>query len=191
MGAPAGRAHEPAWLPSMGRPTLWSCGILGKAHGLRGELYLRLAPEGLERLRRGERFYLVDEERGELLPVRVTRLAGTAERPIVALDVAGSRDEALALQGRELVAAGGDLDGQPHYRVGDLLGLPVTTAAGRPVGTVGDVLEAPAHELLAVRTADGRELLVPLVDALVEVADGVVRVADGLLDDELGREGRR
>jgi len=173
----------------MDRLTYWRCGTLGKAHGLRGELYLRLAPDGLERLRRGERLFVVDEERGELVPVRLTRLAGTAERPIVALDVATSREEALALQGKELVAAGGELDGQPHYRVGDLLGLPVTTAAGRPVGTVRDVLEAPAHELLAVATADGRELLVPLVDALVEVAGGTVRVADGLLDDELPADG--
>ena len=33
---------------------LWSCGVLGKVHGLNGELYLNLGPGGLERLELGE-----------------------------------------------------------------------------------------------------------------------------------------
>ena len=83
------------------------------------------------------------------------------------LDLAATREEAIALQGRELLAAGDELDQQPHYRVGDLLGLPVRTASGRPVGEVRDVLEAPAHEILVVRAPDGPDVLIPLVDELL------------------------
>ena len=42
----------------MGAPGLWACGILGKAHGLHGELYLNLSPGGLDHLRLGARFYV-------------------------------------------------------------------------------------------------------------------------------------
>ena len=162
---------------------LWSCGVLGKVHGLRGELYLNLAPGGLERLERGERFYVDDEDAGEPRPCAVTRAGGTDRRPLVRLDLAATRDEAIALQGRELLAAGGDLDEQPHYRVGDLLGRPMRTASGRLVGEVRDVLETPAHEILAVRAPDGADILIPLVDELVSLeADGLV-VVDGLLDE--------
>ena len=164
-------------------PSLWSCGVLGKVHGLRGELYLNLAPSGLERLERGERFYVDDEGAGEPRPCAVTRAGGTDRRPLVRLDLAATRDEAIALQGRELLAAGGDLDEQPHYRVGDLLGRPMRTASGRLVGEVRDVLETPAHEILAVRAPDGADILIPLVDELVSLeADGLV-VVDGLLDE--------
>lgn len=167
----------------MTRPGLWTCGVLGKVHGLRGELYLNLAVDGLARLDLGTSFYVVGEGAGEPRPCAVTRVGGTDRRPLVLLDLATTREEAVALQGLELLAAGDALDEQPHYRVGDLLGLPVETVSGRPLGEVSDVLETPAHEILAVRAPDGGQLLVPLVDELVSLGEGVLRVADGLLDE--------
>jgi 16S rRNA processing protein RimM len=168
---------------------LWSCGTLGKVHGLKGEFYLNLAPGGLERLELGERFYL-SEGAGEPRPCAVTRVGGTDQRPLVALDLAATREEAIALQGGEVLAAGAELDAQPHYRVGDLLGLPVRTASGRLVGEACDVLEAPAHEILAVRAPDGSEVLLPLVDEVVSLEDDVLVVVDGLLDEpDAGGEG--
>lgn len=162
---------------------LWSVGTLGKVHGLKGEFYLNLGPGGLGRLELGERFYLSGEGAGEPRRCAVTRVGGTDQRPLVVLDLAATREQAVALQGRELLAAGDELDAQPHYRVGDLLGLPVETASGRPVGEVRDVLEAPAHEIVAVRAPDGSDVLIPLVDQLLSVHDGVLVVVDGLLEE--------
>lgn len=163
-------------------PSLWSIGTLGKVHGLKGQMYLSLAPGGLERFELGERFFLgqgADEPR----PCAVTRVGGTDRRPLVVTDLAATRQEAVALQGSELLAAGDELDAQPHYRVGDLLGLPVRTASGREVGEVRDVLEAPAHEILVVRAPDGPDVLIPLVGELLTPGDGVLVVVDGLLDE--------
>jgi 16S rRNA processing protein RimM len=170
----------------MSSQSLWSCGVLGKVHGLKGQLYLNLSPGGLERLELGERYFVAEGGAGEPRPCALTRVGGTDRRPLVLLDLASSRDEAIALQGLELLAAGDELDQQPHYRIGDLLGLPVETASGRPVGAVRDVLETPAHEILAVRAPDGEDVLIPLVDALVSVGDGVLVVVDGLLDETGG-----
>jgi 16S rRNA processing protein RimM len=162
---------------------LWSCGTLGKVHGLKGQFYLNLGPGGLERLELGERFYVSGEGAGEPRPCAVTRVGGTDQRPLVVLDLATTREQAIALQGRELLAAGDELDALPHYRVGDLLGLPVNTASGRTVGEVRDVLEAPAHEIVAVRAPDGSDVLIPLVDELLSVRGGVLIVVDGLLEE--------
>jgi 16S rRNA processing protein RimM len=167
-------------------PSLWSCGVLGKVHGLRGQLYLNLAPGGLDRLELGERFYVSDEGAGEPRPCAVPRGGGTDRRPLVLLDLASTREEAISLQGRELLAAGAELDALPHYRVGDLLGKPVRTASGRPVGEVHDVLETPAHEILAVRAPGGADVLIPLVDELVSLTDDGLVVIDGLLDEPEG-----
>jgi len=169
---------------------LWACGILGKAHGLRGELYLNLSPGGLEHLRMGADFYVArpDQDAPEgaarLIPCAVTRAGGTDRRPLVRLDLAQTRAAAIALQGMELLAAGGELDALPFYRVGDLIGLRVETVAGGLLGEVSDVLEAPAHEILQVRAPDGASLLLPLVEELVSVdAEArVLRVVDGLVD---------
>lgn len=168
---------------------LWSVGVLGKVHGLRGELYLNLASGGLERLELGERFFL-GSGAGEPRPCAVTRLGGTDRRPLVVTDLAATREEAIALQGSELLAAGDALDALPHYRVGDLLGLPVRTASGREVGEVRDVLEAPAHEIVAVRAPDGSDVLIPLVDELLTLEGDALVVVDGLLDEPApGAEG--
>lgn len=161
-------------------PSLWSIGTLGKVHGLKGQMYLNLAPGGLERFELGERFFL-GAGAGERRPCAVTRVGGTDRRPLVVTDLAATREEAVTLQGSELLAVGDELDAQPHYRVGDLLGLPVRTASGRAVGEVRDVLEAPAHEILAVRAPDGAEVLIPLVDELLSLEGGVLVVVDGLL----------
>jgi 16S rRNA processing protein RimM len=168
---------------------LWTVGVLGKVHGLKGELYLNLAPGGLERLQQGERFFVAGEDAGEPRPCALTRVGGTDRRPLVLTGLAVSREEAVALQGLELLASGAVLDAQPHYRVGDLLGLAVRTGSGRPVGEVRDVLEAPAHEILAVRAPDGSDLLIPLVDELLSLEEGVLVVVDGLLDEPDEGEG--
>jgi 16S rRNA processing protein RimM len=163
-------------------PSLWSIGTLGKVHGLKGQMYLSLAPGGLERFELGERYFLgkgADQPR----PCAVRRVGGTDRRPLVVTDLAATREEAIALQGSELLAAGDALDARPHYRVGDLLGLPVRTASGREVGEVRDVIEAPAHEILVVRAPDGPDVLIPLVDELLTPGDGVLVVVDGLLDE--------
>jgi 16S rRNA processing protein RimM len=163
--------------------SLWSCGTLGKVHGLKGELYVNLGPGGLEWLELGERFYLSSEGAGEPRPCVVTRVGGTDQRPLVVTDLAATREAAIGLQGCELLAAGDELDALPHYRVGDLLGLPVRTASGRLVGEVRDVLESPAHEILAVRAPDGADVLIPLVDELLSLADDGLVVVEGLLDE--------
>lgn len=173
------------------QPTLWACGVLGKAHGLRGELYLNLAADGLDHLRLGSRFFLAGRDRQgggperPLRPCNVARAGGTDQRPIVLLDVARTRDEALALQGMELLAAGDALEALPHYRVGDLIGARVETAGGRHLGDVDDVLEAPAHEILSVRTPGGSTLLLPLVDDVLtlDAAARLIRVPEGFVDE--------
>lgn len=120
------------------------------------------------------------------MPCTVARAGGTDRHPILRLSIAASREEAIRIQGWELLAAGGQLDDLPHYTVGELLDAEVRTDSGVLLGTVSDVLQAPAHELLEIAAPSGRTLLVPLVDELVafDVESRQVRVADGLLDED-------
>jgi 16S rRNA processing protein RimM len=70
-----------------------------------------------------------------------------------------------------------------------LVGLAVHTTSGDRVGTVQEVLHGTGQDLLVVRGADCREVLVPFVSALVPVVDlaaGRLEVEDrpGLLDPD-------
>ena len=170
-------------------PALWACGRLGKAHGLDGDLYLDLEPEGLEVLTQATEFYLAETgaETDAAVPCKVTRVGGADRRPLVRLDLAATRDEARTLSGRQLYGAGGGLDERPHYVVRDLVGLELRYE-GRRLGEIGAVVPAPAQELLVVRRDGGGEFMVPLVDELVTVdlEAGVAVVREGLLEDEVG-----
>ena len=71
----------------------------------------------------------------------------------------------------------------------DLIGLAVVTDTGTPVGRVSEVLHLPAQDVLAVRTDDDREVLIPFVNEIVPEVDLLagcitVRPPEGLLEVE-------
>jgi 16S rRNA processing protein RimM len=87
------------------------------------------------------------------------------------------------------LAGEGDLDPpEGEFWPEDLEGAVVELADGTAVGTVREVLENPAHDLLAVVLPDGREVLVPFVEAIVlefdeEAGRVVIDPPAGLLDE--------
>ena len=161
---------------------LWPCGTLGRAHGLHGELYLELLPHGLDYLAAGAQLFLVSEGADEPSPVQVSRAGGDDRHPLLRVQGVDSREQAIALSGKILAAAGGDLDDLPAWRVGDLIGLRAD-CGGRDLGVVTDVLQAVASDVLQIEAPGVAAVLVPLVDELVQIdlAAGVLHVRDGLL----------
>lgn len=163
-------------------------GIIGRAHGLAGEVSIdprtdeperRFAPGQVLRSEGDGRTFTVESRRdhGGRLLVRFRELA--------------DRTGAEAARGVSLVA---DVD--PNERPGDeeefydrqLVGLRVLDDLGADVGWVAAVLHLPSQDLLEVDT--GEELrLIPFVAALVpevDLAAGHLRLSPvgGLLEDE-------
>ncbi|MGZ8802948.1 MAG: ribosome maturation factor RimM [Mycobacterium sp.] len=166
-------------------------GRVVKAHGVTGEVAVdirtddpasRFAP-GVTlrgRARRGgsEREYVIESVRahgGRLL----MRLVGVADR-----------DSADRLRGTLFVVDSSDLppiEDADEFYDHQLEGMTVVTIDGRQVGTVAEVLHTAAGELLAVRDAEGDEVLVPFVSAIVvtvSLADRAIEIdpPDGLLE---------
>lgn len=96
------------------------------------------------------------------------------------------RDAAEAWVGAEVLGERGDLGdaGEGRFWWADLEGLPVTTVAGEPVGTVTGLLETGAVDVLVVKGERGEVLipLAPYVEVDVEGRRVVVDPPEGLLE---------
>jgi 16S rRNA processing protein RimM len=147
---------------------------VSRAHGLRGELRVRLFNKESSLLRSGMRVWL--ETRGaaprevELEAVR----GATAGIKLVKVRGIDDPDRAAELRGAVVCAkreAFPDLD-QDEFYVCDVIGAKLVGPGGE-LGTVQDVVTYPGAEALVVRpTAAGSDTVeVPLVDAFIERVD--------------------
>jgi 16S rRNA processing protein RimM len=165
-------------------------GRIGRPHGVHGELTVELRTDEPDR-RFADGAVLgtqtpsggvpADPRRPATLSVRSTRWHQS--RLLVRFAEVPDRTAAEHLRGLLLVTdvdPGEVPDDPEEFYDHQLVGLQVSTTGGRPVGEVAEVVHGAGQDLLAVRTADGDEVLVPFVSALVPVVD----VAGGRLEVE-------
>ncbi len=147
-------------------------GRIGRPHGIRGEVSVEVRtddPEG--RLAPGTTVRTDPTAAG---PLTITAGRVHSGRLLLSFEGYGDRSAAERLRGVRLVA---DVD--PAERPEDpeeffdhqLAGLAVRTVDGEDVGTLHEVLHLPAQDVLAVRTPDGGEVLVPFVHEIVPTVD--------------------
>ncbi|WP_320987010.1 ribosome maturation factor RimM [Hungatella effluvii] len=89
-------------------------------------------------------------------------------------DILVTRDQAVKL-------------GPDENFIVDLIGLKVVTEDGEPFGTLTDVIKTGAKDVYVVKTAEGKEVLLPAIRECIRNVDleaGVitVHIMDGLLD---------
>lgn len=170
----------------MAEPVETIVGVVGRAHGIRGEVVIDVrTDEVARRFRSGGTLRTTD---GRRLTVATSRQ--TPGRLVVGFEQVTDRNAAEALTGAELVALVPSDEmpsGDEEYFDRQLVGLRVLDAAGAHVGDIVGVLHGPAQDLLVI-TVNGTERLVPFVHALVPVVDltaGQVQLADvsGLLSE--------
>jgi len=170
--------------------------VLGRvvgAHGIRGEIRVRWFGDGPENLLTAKQLELADA-RGSEDPAPLgyeIEGGGTGRAGEVRLALRGveDRDAAEALRGRFVLIAAGAL---PAPREGEvywyqLVGCQVELPSGEPVGRVREIWETPAHDVLVVVGADGRDRLIPAAPAItrhVDVAARRIVIEDlpGLID---------
>jgi len=173
-------------------------GRIGKAHGIRGEVSVE--PRTDEPDRRFEIGTVLETEtprggvphgpgRPARLTVRTTRWHQS--RLLITFAEIPDRTAAETARGLLLLAtiADGETPADPEeFYDHQLVGLRVVTTDGVEVGELAEVVHGAAQDLLVVKATDGREVLVPFVEALVPVVDlaaGRVEVRDqpGLLTE--------
>ena len=164
-------------------------GRVGRAHGLRGEVAVEVRtddPEG----RLGPGAVLLTEP-AAAGPLTVETGRAHSGRLLLRFEGVVDRTGAEGLRGVLLVVDVPD-DERPEdpedFYDHQLVGLRAETLDGASVGEVSDVLHLPGQDVLAVRRPDGRESLVPFVEAIVPTVDldggrVVLDPPPGLLED--------
>jgi 16S rRNA processing protein RimM len=162
-------------------------GVVRRAHGLTGEVAVEVRTDEPER-RFAPGAELWPEPGGPAWTVASRRWH--QDRLLLRLEGLEDRAAAEALNGTVLLARVDPSQSpaaEDEFYDHQLIGLAVSTAAGRPVGRVERVVHGPAQDLLQIATAAGLRQ-VPFVTALVpeiDLAQGRLVLADlaGLLDD--------
>jgi 16S rRNA processing protein RimM len=142
------------------------------AHGIGGEVRLKLFAEGVESLKR-QKEVRVGERTLTLVSLR------PGANPIARFAGIGDRSAAEGLRGQLVTisrAALPPLEEGEYYHA-DLLGVPCVTADGEPLGTVAAVENFGAGDILEIEKTDGRRSMVPFRDGVADLVDGTI-VAD-------------
>jgi len=166
--------------------------VLGRvvgAHALGGEIRVGWLGDGPEHLLAAGELSLGAGGPGDRsFAVEAARAGRPGE---VRLRLRGVRDReaAEALRGLWVSTDRGALEPLPEgeYYWCELVGCRVEDQAGRPIGTVREIWETGAHDVLVVEGEDGRRRLLPAAEAFLKEVDVAGRriaidVIEGLLD---------
>lgn len=140
------------------------------AHGVKGELRLKLFTDSADSLRAHKKLTVGGAER-RLLEVR-----DGGKTAIARLEGVSSREDAEALRGQLLEvdrSALPELEDGEYYHA-DIIGLPCEAKDGAPLGKVVAVENFGAGDLLEVECPDGRRALVPFRPGIADWGDGKI-----------------
>lgn len=162
-------------------------GRIGKPHGLRGEVTVDVRTDEPERRYAVGSRLRAEPPKGSASSLRTLTVASSRWHQttlLVAFEEIGDRNAAEAARGIVLHATV-PVDETPadpdEYYDHQLVGLAAYDLEGAELGTVTGLVHGGAQDLLAIRTPDGRDTLVPFVKALVPEVDleaGRIVVAD-------------
>jgi 16S rRNA processing protein RimM len=156
-------------------------GRIGRPHGVKGELSVEPRTDEPERRFTDGAVLVTEAPRGgaphgagrpETLTVTATRWHQS--RLLVTFAEVTDRNQAEAVRGLILLATvdGTEAPADPEeYYDHQLVGLTVVTTDGVEVGELAEVVHGSAQDLLSIRAADGRDVLVPFVAQLVPTVD--------------------
>lgn len=160
--------------------TMVNIGRLTSAVGLKGEIKVLTYSEDSYNLHEDTILYL--EKNSTITKYRVTALRYQKNRPVIRLDGISDRNAAEELRNLEVYIPESELEELPEgeYYIRNLIGCQVfDRASGRILGVVEDVLQNTAQSVYRILDDQGKELLIPAVEAFereIDLERGVIEV---------------
>jgi 16S rRNA processing protein RimM len=138
------------------------------AHGIKGEVRLKLFAESADSLKSHDRLLVGGIER------RLLALNTAGKTPIARFEGIADRSEAEALRGSLIEVDRAALPAlqEGEYYHADLIGLACVDGEGAAVGTVVGVENYGAGDLLEIELKGGRKSLIPFKAGIADLEDG-------------------
>jgi 16S rRNA processing protein RimM len=154
---------------SGGEPAFLAVGKLRHPHGVRGEMLMEVLTDFPERLAVGSVLYVGPEATPRRLMKSRPHHAGL----LITFEGFSTPEEVGQLRNQVVYVRADDRPALPEgeYYHHQLLGLRVSTREGETLGTVIEILETGASDVLVVRPPTGPDVLIPIVDAFVQRVD--------------------
>ena len=169
------------------RETVYKIGVIGKPHGVRGEVCIRFADDVFDRV--GADYLLLDME-GILVPFFMEEYRfRTDEMGLVKFCDIDTEERARELTGAEVYfprSLAEEENGQVSWA--QIIGFSlVDSRTGKVIGQIETVDETTLNILFDVTTDDGKQLLIPAGEDLIREVDTEKRIIkmeipDGLLE---------
>ncbi len=156
--------------PAAAGPKRVALAAVAGAHGIKGELRLKLFAESVASLKAHKSVYVG----GELRQIRELRDAN--KTAIARLEGTNDRSAAEALRGLLIEI---DRDALPKLEAGeyyhaDLIGVPCVDSSGAALGTVAGIENFGAGDLIEVLLPDGKRSLIPFREPIAVLGDDQV-----------------
>jgi len=138
------------------------------AHGIKGEVRLKLFSDSAESLARHARLFVGGVER------RLLKVRGDNKGAVARFEGVADRTAAESLRGSLVEidrAALPPLEDGEYYHA-DLVGMPCVDGEGRAIGSVVAVENFGAGDLLEVEDANGRRSLIPFKPGIADLENG-------------------
>ena len=148
------------------------------AHGITGEVRLKLFGEGLDSLTMHKVFHAGGRTL-TLKSIRPDKIGAVARFAEI-----GDRTAAEGLRGTLLTVPRASLPplAEGEYYHADIIGLPVVTSGGDPIGTVTAIENYNAGDILEITCPDGKTVMVPFrPPAVPQVGETVTVDPDWLI----------
>jgi len=148
-------------------------GRIAAPYGVKGWMKIQTFSEAIDTLADYSEWYVKRGNDWQLYTVADARVH--TKVLVAALAGVADRDQALALKGCEIAVERASLPAaqEGEYYWSDLVGLNVVNLRGEAFGTIEQILEAGAHDVLVVRGE--REHLIPFVGQIVRHVDLAAR----------------
>ena len=142
------------------------------AHGMGGEVRLKLFAQSLESLGR----HKAVEVGGRMLTLKSVKPGGGGA--IARFAEVNDRSGAESLRGSLIVVPRSALPPleEGEYYHADLLGLPCESLEGEPLGTVVAVEDFGAGDIIEIEKPDGKRSMVPFRAGVADLVDGRIRL---------------
>jgi 16S rRNA processing protein RimM len=142
------------------------------AHGIRGEVRVKLFSDSVDSLARHERLYVADETR------RLLSIRDAGKNAVARFEGIDDRSAAEALRGSLVEVDRSALppleDGEYYHA--DLIGLPAENKSGTVIGAVVAVENYGAGDLLEIEREDGKRSLIPFRRGIADLEGGRIVV---------------